>query len=57
MISYNGVDKWIPNVTVVDLFSDEALFNIEDFVDLNHLNLQGARKFSTLVKIAMSSEK
>lgn len=39
----------IDGVEVIDLFTDKTLFTIDDFVDMNHLNINGARKFSKLL--------
>lgn len=39
----------IDGVEVIDLFTDKTLFTIDDFIDMTHLNINGARKFSQIV--------
>lgn len=40
----------IPNVTVLDYFGSPR-FSDDDFVDPTHLNIVGARKFSSMLKV------
>ena len=45
----------LPNVSVVNMFGDDR-FTDADFVDTTHLNVKGAYKFTSFLKVLLKDD-